>query len=149
MLGIMAYAEMAGRVASVSGRAGFDLVRDRLGAGVSLVNLLASYFITLLTLTAEIGGVALSLQLASSVNYLLFVPVIAVLVWVVCWRVKFEVMDNLVGLLGPALVVVAVAVWGAHPDWGDFRPGWSLRLICSLKPSGLKELGAHAGQGAA
>jgi Mn2+/Fe2+ NRAMP family transporter len=27
-------------------------------------------------------------------------------------------MDNLVGLLGLALVVVAVAVWRAHPDWG-------------------------------
>jgi Mn2+/Fe2+ NRAMP family transporter len=109
---------MAGRVASVSGRAVFDLVRDRLGAGVGLVNLLASFFITLLTLAAEIGGVALSLQLVTSVNYLLFVPVIAVLVWVVCWRVKFELMDNLVGLLGLALVVVAVAVWRAHPDWG-------------------------------
>jgi manganese transport protein len=118
VLGIMVYAEMAGRVASVSGRAVFDLVRDRLGAGMGLVNLLASFFITLLTLAAEIGGVALSLQLATSVNYLLFVPVIAVLVWVVCWRVKFEVMDNLVGLLGLALVVVAVAVWRAHPDWG-------------------------------
>jgi manganese transport protein len=118
VLGIMVYAEMAGRVASVSGRAVFDLVRDRLGAGMGLVNLLASFFITLLTLAAEIGGVALSLQLATSVNYLLVVPVIAVLVWVVCWRVKFEMMDNLVGLLGLALVVVAVAVWRAHPDWG-------------------------------
>jgi Natural resistance-associated macrophage protein len=93
----------------------FDLVRDRLGAGVGLLNLAASFFITLLTLAAEIGGVALSLQLVTSVNYLLFVPVIAVLVWVLCWRVKFELMDNLVGLLGLALLVVAVAVWRAHP----------------------------------
>jgi Mn2+/Fe2+ NRAMP family transporter len=62
VVGIMVYAEMAGRVASVSGRAVFDLVRERLGAGVGLVNLAASFFITLLTLAAEIGGVALSLQ---------------------------------------------------------------------------------------
>jgi len=33
VLGIVIYAEMAGRVASVSGRAVFDLVRERLGAG--------------------------------------------------------------------------------------------------------------------
>ena len=118
VLGIVVYAEMAGRVAAVSGRAVFDLVRDRLGAGMGLANLLASFFITLLTLAAEVGGVALSLQLATSVNYLLFVPLIALLLWVVCWRVKFEVMDNLVGLLGLTLVVVAVAVWRAHPDWG-------------------------------
>ena len=103
VVGIIIYAEMAGRVASVSGRAVFDLVRERLGAGAGLLNLAASFFITLLTLAAEIGGVALSLQLATSVNYLLFVPVVGFLVWLVCWRVRFELMDNAVGLLGSAM----------------------------------------------
>jgi hypothetical protein len=56
VVGIIIYAEMAGRVASMSGRAVFDLVRERLGAGVGLLNLAASFFITLLTLAAEIGG---------------------------------------------------------------------------------------------
>jgi Mn2+/Fe2+ NRAMP family transporter len=107
----------------VSGRAVFDLVRERLGAGVGLLNLAASFFITLLTLAAEIGGVALSLQLATSVNYLLFVPVVGFLIWLVCWRVGFELMDNAVGLLGLALIVVAVAVWQAHPDWGGMLRG--------------------------
>ena len=60
---------------------------------------------------------ALSLQLATSVNYLLFVRVIGFLIWLVWWRVRFEVMDNAVALLGLALIVVAVAVWRAHPDW--------------------------------
>lgn len=118
VLGIMVYAEMAGRVAAVSGRAVLDLVRDRLGAGVGLLTLAGSFVITLLTLAAEIGGVALSLQLATSVNYLLFVPVVGFLVWIVCWRARFEAMDNVVGLLGLALTVVAVAVWQAHPHWG-------------------------------
>jgi manganese transport protein len=34
----------------------FDLVRECLGAGMALANLLASFFITLLTLAAGIGG---------------------------------------------------------------------------------------------
>ncbi|HYT26954.1 MAG TPA: divalent metal cation transporter [Actinomycetota bacterium] len=123
VIGICVYAEMAGRVAAVSGRAVFDLVRDRLGAGVALVNLFASFFITLLTLAAEIGGVALALELATSVNYLLWVPVVAFLVWLVIWRVHFEVMENLFGLMGLALVVVAVAVWRAHADWGGLLHG--------------------------
>ena len=123
VIGICVYAEMAGRVAAVSGRPVFDLVRDRLGAGVALVNLVASFFLTLLTLAAEIGGVALALELATSVNYLLWVPIVAFLVWLVAWRVKFELMDNLFGLMGLALVVVAVAVWRAHPDWGGLLHG--------------------------
>jgi Mn2+/Fe2+ NRAMP family transporter len=123
VIGICLYAEMAGRVATVSGRPTFDLVRERLGARMGLANLLASFFLTLLTVAAEIGGVALALELATSINYLLWVPVVAFLVWWVAWRVRFEVMDNLFGLLGLALVVVAVAVWRAHPDWGGLLHG--------------------------
>ena len=53
-----------------------------------------------MTLTAEIGGVALALQLASSVGPLLWVPVAAFAVWIVIWRVKFSIMENVTGLLG-------------------------------------------------
>jgi Mn2+/Fe2+ NRAMP family transporter len=123
VIGICLYAEMAGRVATVSRRPVFDLVRERLGAGVGLVNLLASFFITFLTLAAEIGGVALSIELATSVNYLLWVPIVAFLVWLVVWRVKFKIMENLFGLAGLALVVVAVALWRLHPDWGGLLHG--------------------------
>jgi Mn2+/Fe2+ NRAMP family transporter len=65
IIGICVYAEMSGRVTAISTRPVFDLVRERLGPRVALVNLLGSYLITLLTLAAEIGGVALALQLLS------------------------------------------------------------------------------------
>jgi Mn2+/Fe2+ NRAMP family transporter len=123
VVGICVFAEMSGRVAAVSGRAVFDLVRERLGARVALVNLLASFFITFLTLAAEIGGVALAIELATSVNYLLWVPIVAFCVWLVIWRVKFGLMENAFGLLGLALVVTAVALWRLHPDWGGLLHG--------------------------
>jgi Mn2+/Fe2+ NRAMP family transporter len=123
VVGICLFAEMAGRVATVSGRAVFDLVRERLGARVALVNLVASFFITFLTLAAEIGGVALAIELATSVNYLLFVPLVAVLVWLVIWRVKFDLMENAFGLAGLAMVVTGVALWRLHPDWGGLLHG--------------------------
>ena len=72
--GIIVYAEMAGRVAAVSGRPTFDLVRERLGAAMALANLAASFFINLLTLVAEVAGIAIALQLATDVNYLLWLP---------------------------------------------------------------------------
>jgi manganese transport protein len=68
-VGICRFAEMSGRVAAVTGRGTFDLVRERLGPRAVLANLIASFLVTALTFTAEIGGVALSLQLATSVNY--------------------------------------------------------------------------------
>ena len=119
IVGICVFAEMSGRVAAVSGRATFDLVRERLGPRVGLLNLVASMLVTFLTFTAEIGGVALALELASDIHPYLWVPVVGALVWVVLWRVKFAVLENAFGLAGLALVVFGVALWQLGPDWGD------------------------------
>jgi Mn2+/Fe2+ NRAMP family transporter len=119
VVGICLFAEMSGRVAAVTGRGTFDLVRERLGVRAGLLNLVASMLVTFLTLAAELGGVALAIELATSVNYLLFVPLVAFLVWFVIWRMPFEHMERAFGLLGLALVVFAVAFWKLGPDWGS------------------------------
>jgi manganese transport protein len=119
VLGICVFAEMSGRVAAVSGRATFDLVRERLGPRAGLANLVASMAVTALTFSAEIGGVALALELATSVNPYLWVPVVGAAVWLVLWRVKFVVLENAFGLAGLALIVFAVAVWKMGPDWSS------------------------------
>jgi len=118
IIGICVFAEMSGRVAAVSGRATFDLVRERLGPRAGMLNLVASMLVTFLTMTAEIGGVALALELATSVNSYLWVPLVGLAVWLVLWRVKFAVLENVFGLAGLALIVFAVAVWRLGPDWG-------------------------------
>jgi Mn2+/Fe2+ NRAMP family transporter len=117
VLGICVFAEMSGRVAAMSGRPTFDLVRERLGPRIGLLNLLGSMAITFLTFVAEIGGVALSLQLVFSVHELLIIPLVGLLVWLILWRAKFSVIENVLGLLGLALVVFAVALWQLSPDW--------------------------------
>jgi Mn2+/Fe2+ NRAMP family transporter len=117
VVGICLFAQMSGRVAAVSGRATFELIRERLGPRVALGNLGASFFINLMTLTAEVGGIALALQLASSVSYLLWVPFAAVAVWLVIWRVKFSIMENVAGLVGLCLIGFAVALFLLGPDW--------------------------------
>ncbi len=119
LVGICLYAEMSGRVAAVTGRGTFDLVRERLGPRAGLANLIASFLVTALTFTAEIGGIALSLELATSVNYLLWVPMVGLAVWLIIWRVKFSILENVFGMLGLALLVFGVALWQLHPHWGD------------------------------
>jgi Mn2+/Fe2+ NRAMP family transporter len=119
VVGICVFAEMSGRISAVSGRATFDLVRERLGPRVGLANLIASLGVTLLTFVAEIGGVALSLELATSVNAFLWIPVVGAVVWIVLWRAKFSLIENSLGLLGLSLIVFAVALWQLGPDWSD------------------------------
>ena len=118
VIGIVVYAEMSGRVAAMSSRPVFELVRERLGPRAGLVNLVASFFINFLTLTAEVAGVAIAVSLVASVSYALLLPFAAVLVWLVIWRMPFEWMERVFGLLGLALAVFLVTVWKAGPDWG-------------------------------
>ncbi|WP_425954001.1 NRAMP family divalent metal transporter [Xylanimonas sp. McL0601] len=117
--GICVFAQMSGKVAAVSGRATFEVIRERLGPRTAGLNLVASLAVTVLTLVAEVGGISLALQLVSSVDHRLWVPVAALAVWLVLWRVKFKVMENVTGLLGLTLIGFAVAVFLLGPDWGD------------------------------
>jgi manganese transport protein len=119
VLGICIFAQMSGRVAAVSGRATFELIRERLGPRLAVMNLGASFLINLMTLTAEIGGVALALQLVSSVDYLLWVPFAAIAIWLVIWRVKFKIMENVAGLVGLCLIGFAVGLFLLGPDWSE------------------------------
>lgn len=132
VVGICLFAQMSGRVAAVSGMAAFQIIRERLGPRAALANLAASFVINLLTLTAEVGGIALALQLASSVNYLLWVPVAAFAVWLVVWRVKFKIMENVTSLLGLCLIVFAVALFMLHPQWPDL----GRQALLQMPPSG-------------
>ncbi|MDQ1706282.1 MAG: hypothetical protein QOF18_2648 [Frankiaceae bacterium] len=122
---IMLYADMSGRIAAITGRAVFDIVRERLGPRAGLVNLVASFLINFLTLAAEIGGVALALDLASDVSYLLWVPLVSLLAWVVIWRLPYQAMERVYGLMGLALIVFVVALVKLHPSWSGLWHGAS------------------------
>lgn len=132
VLGICVFAEMAGRVAAVSHRPVFDLVRERLGPRVGFLNLTGSLAVTFLTFVAEIGGVALALRLVTSVHHVAWVPCVALLIGLVLWRAKFSAMENILGLLGLALVVFGIALWQLGPDWS----GLAREAFTAAKPAG-------------
>src|SRR4051812_31327949 len=117
VIGIVLYAEMAGRVAASSHRPVFDLVRERLGPRAALVNLVASFFINFLTLSAEVAGVAIAMALLAGVSYMLLIPAAAFLVWLVIWRMPFNTMENVFGVVGLSLLVFVVTLFHIAPDW--------------------------------
>jgi manganese transport protein len=122
-VGMTLYGEMAGRVAAVAKRPVFHVIRERLGVRTSLVNLVAFVLLSVLTLAAEIGGVALVLEIVTGLNYLVWVPLVAALVWLVVWRMSFTLMENLFGILGLCLLVYVVALFVMPTDWGSLWHG--------------------------
>ena len=119
VVGIACFSEMAARVAIATRRPAFSLMRSRLGPRYALGGLVGSLAVTVLLVMAELSGVALALQIATSVHYLAWVPVAAVLVAVLVWTISFEHMEQAYGLLGLAMLVYVVAVWQLGPDWSD------------------------------
>lgn len=118
VIGICVFAEMSGRLVAVSGRPVYGLIRDKLGPRVALANLVAAFLVTLLTLTAQIGGIALVIELASGIPHIVWIVPVVVGLWLVVWRVKFAKMEQAFGLAGLAIAVFAVSLWWLNPDWG-------------------------------
>jgi manganese transport protein len=124
VVGIIVYSEMCGRVAAVSKRPVFDAIRERLGFSVGLGALVSSQLVNLMTLAAEVGGMALALQLLSGLPYRLLILLGIVALAIVIWVAPFEWIERIFGYAGLALLVFAVGAIKLHPDWGHVAHGF-------------------------
>jgi manganese transport protein len=128
VVGIIVYSEMCGRVAAVSGKAVFDAIRERLGFAPALGALVASEVVNLMTLAAEIGGVAIALQLLSGLPYRWLIVLAIVGLAVIIWVTSFEWLERIFGYGGLCLLVFAVAAVKLAPAWGQVGNGLLPRL---------------------
>jgi manganese transport protein len=133
VIGIVVFAEMTGRVATVSGRPVFDVVRMRMGLNVGLMTLVASLLINLLTLAAEVGGAAIVLQLLFDLNVSTLILLAVVALVLIVYFVPFGGIERIFGYLGCALLVYVAAAVHLKPDWHQVGSG----LVPSWHPSAL------------
>jgi manganese transport protein len=124
VIGIIVYSEMCGRVAAVSKKAVFDAVRERVGFKAGLFALIASEVVNLMTLAAEVGGVAICLQLLSGLPYRLLIALAVIGFAIVIWITAFEWIERIFGYGGLFMLVFAVAAVKLGPDWGKVGNGF-------------------------
>jgi manganese transport protein len=125
VVGIATYAEMCGRVATITKRPVFDVVRQRLGFGPGLITLIASQAINILTVAAEVGGIALVLQLyLADLPFRVLLLIAAVVIILAVWVLPFEGIERVFGYGGLLLTVYIVAAIHLHPDWGSVASGF-------------------------
>jgi manganese transport protein len=123
-LGIAVYAEMCGRVAAVTGRPVFDVIRMRLGLGLGLAALVASTAVNLLTVAAELGGLAIVLQLLFDAEFSLFVVLAAIGLVIVVALLPFGGIERLFGYCGLMMIVFVATAINQGPDWGAVAHGF-------------------------
>lgn len=124
VFGIVVYSEMCGRVAAISQRPVFDLIRERVGFGAGFGTLIAAEVVNLMTCAAEVGGVAIVLQLLGGAPYRVLIVAGVVALMVITWTLPFEWIERLFGYFGLCLLVFAVAVIKLHPHWGSVAHGF-------------------------
>jgi Mn2+/Fe2+ NRAMP family transporter len=128
-IGIGVYAEMCGRVAAVTQRPVFDVIRMRLSFGPGLVALIASTFVNLLTVAAELGGLAIILTLLFDAAFSLFVVLAAIGLVVAVALLPFGGIERIFGYGGLLMLVFVAVVFYQDPDWtavgNGFIPSFS------------------------
>jgi Mn2+/Fe2+ NRAMP family transporter len=80
--------------------------------------------VNLLTLTAEIAGVAIALQLLSGLPYRCLLVLAVVALAVVIWVTSFEWIERVFGYGGLCMLVFAVAAVRLSPDWAEVGKGF-------------------------
>jgi Mn2+/Fe2+ NRAMP family transporter len=114
---VMLLVEMSGRLSAVSEKPYAAAIRERFGFAYYLVPLVSEVIANSLLLAADIGGMAIALSLLTGEPWMWFVPVAALIVWVMVWRAPFALIENGPSLLGLVTLsfVVAVFVLGNPP----------------------------------
>src|SRR5207237_1390880 len=109
--------EMSGRLSAVSRHTVADAIRERFGAVAFAVPLVVLCLVSLLVLAAELGGVAVAVEMATSVRFPVWVVPCALVAWLVIWRGSFGLIENGVAILGLVTLVFAIGAWKVRPDW--------------------------------
>jgi len=127
-VGIALYGEMSGRIAAVKREPTFTLIRNRYGFRAGLAVLVASNIVNVLTCAAEVGGLAIILQIVFDADYRPMLLAAGVLLLVTVYVLRFKWIERVFGLLGLALLVYAVAAVALKPDWSEAARGLVPRL---------------------
>jgi manganese transport protein len=124
VIGIMLFAEMSGRIVAVAGKPNFVLVKERYGPRLGTLTLVASLLLTVLTLSAELGGLGFVLNYFFDVSVGFFVLVAVLAIAAAIYFLPFGGLERVFGYLGLALFVYAAASIKLDPDWSDVGRGF-------------------------
>jgi Mn2+/Fe2+ NRAMP family transporter len=127
-VGIIVLGEMSGRVAAIAKQPVFNLMRQRLGLDLGLLTLLLSVVVCSITCAAEIGGIALILELLSGWPYRLLATLSAASLAAIVWVLPFKWIERVFGLLGLLMITFVAATAALKVPWDEVGAGFVPRI---------------------
>ncbi|HZJ01263.1 MAG TPA: divalent metal cation transporter [Gemmatimonadaceae bacterium] len=126
--------EMSGRFAAISKHTVVEGLRDRFGFGFFSIVLTGVALVVFLVLIAEIGGVALSIEMGTGVGIPWWAIPVAFLAWLLLWKGNLDLAEDLPAILGLITIFFAIGVHRLHPEWTDVFKGAVPTLPAEDKP---------------
>jgi NRAMP (natural resistance-associated macrophage protein)-like metal ion transporter len=120
---IISLVEMAGRFSAASGHTIVDGIRDRFGFNVFLWPFLSTLLVNALVMAAEIGGVAIALELATGIGFQWWAIPVALMAWLFLWKGTFGLIEKGVSILGLVTLCFVVGAAMLKPDWKQVVAG--------------------------
>lgn len=115
--------EMSGRFAAVSKKTIPEAVREHFGVRVWAVPFVVLIVLHVLTLGAEIGGIAFALQLVTSVPFAAWAMPVGVLMWLFLWRATFNAIEYSTSILGMVALCFIFATCAHNPPRQEMLAG--------------------------
>jgi Mn2+/Fe2+ NRAMP family transporter len=126
--------EMSGRFSAVSRHTIIEGLRDRFGFGFFAIVLSGVALVVFLVLVAEIGGVALAIELGTGVGIPWWAFPVAFAAWFVLWNGNLDVVEDAPSVLGMLAIFFAIGVHHLHPEWSEVARGAIPTLPDNDKP---------------
>ncbi|MDX6614273.1 MAG: hypothetical protein QOD75_3459 [Blastocatellia bacterium] len=115
--------EQAGRLSAVSGHTLTGAIRERFGFNYFFLVFIVLSLITLLVLSAELGGVCVALEFSTGVGFQWWAVPVALLVWLLIWKGTFGFIEKGVSVLGLVTISFIVGAIVMKPNWHSVVSG--------------------------
>lgn len=123
-LGIILFSEMSGRVTAIAKKPVFVLIKDIYPQKLTIFILIASILLNTLTCAAELGGVAITLQLLIAFAHLPATIIAVALLGIIIWILPFKYLERVMGTLGLLITVFFVAIFFTHVHFQNVLKGF-------------------------
>ncbi|HEX6575483.1 MAG TPA: Nramp family divalent metal transporter [Gemmatimonadaceae bacterium] len=126
--------EMSGRFSAVSGHTVIEGLRDRFGFGFYSIVLGGIAIVVFLVLIAELGGVALAIELGTGIGIPWWALPVAAVSWLMLWKGNLDFVEDAPSILGLVAIFFAIGAVRLKPDWSAVASGAVPSLPSKDKP---------------
>ena len=120
--------EMSGRLSAVSKHTVVDVMRERFGFPFFSIVMVGIVLVAFMVLVAELGGMALALQIVTGISFAWWAVPMSLFVWLLMWKGTFGMIENGASILGLVTISFVVAAIKLHPNWASAAAGLVPRL---------------------